>query len=130
MRLLTGWVWDFFQADRSEGFLAWFSDHWVKLAFILIILGAVADWLIWMIRWRPYWLWLRKRQIIYEEAPARRRTPARKKRAGEKAAFYDPFAENEEDPYAPDNTSGGTNLFDWDASEDPYADKSGDKDKN
>ena len=103
MRLLTGWVWDFFQADRGSGFMAWFADHWVKLAFILIVVGAIVDWLIWMIRWRPYWLWLRKRQIVYEEVPPRRknRSAANKSAArptsSEAQEYYDPFAQDEED---------------------------------
>ena len=72
MRLVTAWVWDFFQADMGGGFIAWFSHNWIKLALVLIVLGVFIDWLIWMIRWRPYWLWLRKRQIIYEDVAPRR----------------------------------------------------------
>ena len=52
-------------------------DQLLKFFIPLIIVGLVVDWLIWMIRWRPYWLWLRKRQIIYEEVE----TPGHKKRA-------------------------------------------------
>ena len=107
MRVVTGWVWDFFQADRGTGLIAWFSDHWVKIALILILAGVVVDWLIWMIRWRPYWLWLRKRQIIYEEVPRKRQVPrakAARGKAGAQAgpeAYYDPFAQGrKEDPYA------------------------------
>ena len=78
IRLVTGWVWNFFQADTAGGFLVWFADNWAGIALTLIIVGVVVDWIIWMIRWRPYWLWLRKRQIIYEEVDA----PQKKKTIG------------------------------------------------
>ena len=62
VRVVAGWVWGFFQADMSGGFVSWFGRHWMSVAVTLIIIGLVLDWIVWMIRWRPYWLWLRKRQ--------------------------------------------------------------------
>ena len=139
MQLITSWVWDFFQADKAGGFLSWFSDHWMRIALFLIIVGLVVDWLIWMIRWRPYWLWLRKRQIIYEEVE----TPRRKKSARSRASrpqpvrhlpqtsaneYEDPFASGEVDPYAisavppkPAAKDVDSDWTDWDADSDPYA---------
>ena len=131
MRLVTSWVWNFFQADMANGFLSWFADNWKGIAIFLIVVGVVIDWLIWMIRWRPYWLWLRKRQIIYEEVPARR-APRRAQSVRHMPRIDadepdDPFAENESDPYAalshaaePANASD-SEFGDWDASADPYA---------
>jgi len=135
MRLITGWVWNFFQADMAGGFLSWFADNWLHIALVLIIIGLIVDWLIWMIRWRPYWLWLRKRQIIYEEVESPRRRKAEKpqpvrhmpRAAG--AGFEDPFAVNEIDPYAPaaaqtrasEARPDDSGLDDWDAAADPYA---------
>ena len=85
MRWLTGWFWDIANSGGTGGgFLSWFSDHWLGLAVFLIIAGVIVDWLIWMIRWRPYWLWLRKRQIIYGEVPVRKKTASRQK--GKKTA--------------------------------------------
>ena len=135
MRLVTGWVWNFFQADMGGGFLSWFSGNWKHIAFALIIVGLVVDWLIWMIRWRPYWLWLRKRQIIYEEVE----TPGHKKRAPQpqqqqaarhmprvqpETEFDDPFAAGEVDPYAAEEDKSAPSEeddFDWDGGDDPYA---------
>ena len=138
MRLVTGWVWNFFQADMAGGFLAWFADNWMRIALALIIGGLIVDWLIWMIRWRPYWLWLRKRQIIYEEVETRGRRkrrprpePARpmsrpqpEPAARPESEFDDPFAADEVDPYAgatADEDEPDAEPFDWDAAEDPYA---------
>lgn len=115
-RWLTGWFWNVINSDGlSNGFLSWFANNWVGLAVFLIVAGAIVDWLIWMIRWRPYWLWLRKRQIIYEDVPVRRkrRAPAPAPAADD---YDDPFAAPQAEPYAPAN-----DMAEWDSSEDPYA---------
>lgn len=129
MRWLTSWFWSITASGGTDGgFLRWFSDHWVSLAVFLIVVGVIVDWLIWMIRWRPYWLWLRKRQIIYEEVPVRKK-PARKNTgksprpsADSFDDFDDPFAEPDEDPYAPPKPAApADDLAEWDSNEDPYA---------
>ena len=140
MRLVTSWVWNFFQADMGGGFLSWFADNWRHIALTLIIVGLVVDWLIWMIRWRPYWLWLRKRQIIYEEVetPGRRKPEEKSQpqpiqpvrhmpRTQPESEFEDPFAAGEIDPYAMTPAKSARpvpreeDAFDWDAGADPYA---------
>lgn len=138
MRWLTSWFWSIANSEgTSGGFLLWFSDHWVSLAVFLIIAGAIIDWLIWMIRWRPYWLWLRKRQIIYEEVPVvKRNTRSPKSKSRQKKAdkpdsgsfddFDDPFAVPEEAPYAPSKpVTHEDDLAEWDSNEDPYAPPAG-----
>lgn len=39
------------------GALDWFAKNWIILLVTLIVIGLVVDWLVWMIRWRPYRLW-------------------------------------------------------------------------
>lgn len=73
MRWLTNRFWGLLRGGVPGGFLAWFSDNWLNLAASLIIAGLIADWLVWMLRWRPYWLWLHKKQIVYEDVDAKRR---------------------------------------------------------
>lgn len=135
MRWLTSWFWSIANSGATGGgFLRWFADHWVSLAVFLIIVGVIIDWLIWMIRWRPYWLWLRKRQIIYEEVPVRKKNRAPKSR-GKKSArpdagsfddFDDPFAEQEADPYEEVKPAQPEDdLAEWDSNEDPYARSTG-----
>ena len=139
MQLLTSWVWNFFQADKAGGFLNWFANNWMHIALVLIIVGLIVDWLIWMIRWRPYWLWLRKRQIIYEEVEtprskkAKRIKPARPEPVRHmpqtsSSEYEDPFAMGEVDPYAvsaaspkPAKKETESDWTDWDADSDPYA---------
>ena len=133
MRWVTGWFWGIVNSEGTGGgFLRWFSDHWVGLAVFLIIAGVILDWLIWMIRWRPHWLWLRKRQIIYEEVPVRKKpkksAKSAKRSSGARPAadsfddFDDPFSEENVDPYkqaAPAESEDA--IAEWDSSEDPYA---------
>ena len=44
--------------------VTWFADNWIKILIALIVVGVVVDWLVWMARWRPYWVWFRKRRIL------------------------------------------------------------------
>ena len=137
MRWLTSWFWSIFNSGgTSGGFLGWFTAHWVSLAVFLIIAGAIVDWLIWMIRWRPYWLWLRKRQIIYEEVPVTRRKRTERPKEAIRpdpapvqddyddpfavARDNDPYAEQAASPYARPR-SEQDDLAEWDSTDDPYA---------
>ena len=136
IRWLTSWVWDFFQADMAGGFISWFAAHWLSMAVTFIIIGLIADFIVWMIRWRPYWLWLRKRQIIYEEVEAKpeaprpvRRRPQRHMPVVHQRDYVDPFSSGEIDPYAsasaaqPDKDGASTDDWEalWDIDNDPYA---------
>lgn len=68
IRAFTDWIWNLISlGDGSAGrsFLNWFSESWVMLVVVLVAAGVVIDWLVWMVRWRPYWLWFgRKRRIL------------------------------------------------------------------
>ena len=130
MRWLTSWFWNIANSGgTSDGFLGWFSDNWKSLAVFLIIAGFIVDWIIWMIRWRPYWIWTRKRQIIYEEIPERRkkkRRPASHVKPSAPAEEYDdPFSEADADPYAQKKPARADDMAEWDSAEDPYAAPSG-----
>ena len=50
----------------SMTMIAWFADNWIKILIALIVVGVLIDWLVWMARWRPYWVWFRKRRILLE----------------------------------------------------------------
>ena len=51
----------------GRALLDWFSAHWLALLLVLIVVGVVVDWVVWMLRWRPYWLWFRKRRVILDD---------------------------------------------------------------
>lgn len=47
--------------------LLWLSHNWLKLLIFFMVLGVVLDRLVWLIRWRPYWVWFRKERIIVND---------------------------------------------------------------
>ncbi|MBR1707385.1 MAG: hypothetical protein IJ719_00975 [Clostridia bacterium] len=69
--LLLGWVrsfantlWSVFNNDR-QSVLQWVGKYWLPIAAVLIAVGLLGDWIIWLIRWRPYHLWaIRFRKIL------------------------------------------------------------------
>ena len=65
----ANWVLKLFDLAGSGGVspLAWLSDNWLKLLIIFIIVGVIIDWLVWMFRWRPYWVWFRRKRILIED---------------------------------------------------------------
>lgn len=124
VRLFVNWFWALFRSGAPSGLSKWFAGSWKGIVVLLIVAGVVVDWLVWMIRWRPYWLWFRKKQIIYEDEETPRREQVERPRDVERFHgarsvrrqddFEDPFAE-ESDPAASTRFSG------WDSAEDPYA---------
>ena len=65
---LATWVLKLFNLAGSGGNpLGWLSDNWLKLLIVLLLVGVVMDWLIWMIRWRPYWVWFKKKRIVIND---------------------------------------------------------------
>ncbi len=132
MRWLVNWVWAIFRSGAPSSLTSWFADHWMAIVVLLVIVGVIVDWLVWMIRWRPYWLWFRKKQIIYEDDREKQKAerPTRVHRPTDgphfhgtmsKAAeddFEDPFAEQ---PQPRKVKKPQASLTDWEGGEDPYA---------
>jgi hypothetical protein len=74
---MLGWIrWiassiaDVFQTTGSHSggmsSISWFAANWIKILIVLIIVGVLVDWAVWMARWRPYWVWFRKRRILLD----------------------------------------------------------------
>lgn len=62
--LLFGWLrslvqglWGMVSGGGLSRFFVWLGDHWLWVALIAVIFGTVLDFLIWLIRWRPYLVW-------------------------------------------------------------------------
>ncbi len=54
-------------SSSGTSLINWFGQNWLWLLLSLIVLGIVVDWVVWMLRWRPYWLWFRKRRIVLDD---------------------------------------------------------------
>lgn len=65
----AAWVLKLFDLAGSGGIspLRWLSDHWLHLLIFLLIAGSLTDLIIWLIRWRPYWVWFRKKRVVVED---------------------------------------------------------------
>lgn len=74
--VLMGWVralvsafWALFSSDDTT-ILEFLGRNWLIIAVVIIAAGLVIDWLIWLIRWRPYHLWAqRARRLLRIEEP-------------------------------------------------------------
>lgn len=57
MRTLIQGAWNAMSFGASGGFWPWLGDHWLLVIVLLCLICTVLDYLIWLIRWRPYILW-------------------------------------------------------------------------
>ena len=66
---IANWVLRLFNlaGSASGSPLVWLADNWSKLLVFFLVLGLVLDRLIWLIRWRPYWVWFRKERVIVND---------------------------------------------------------------
>ena len=47
--------------------LLWLSHNWLRLLILFLIIGIAADVLVWLVRWRPHWVWFRKERVIVSD---------------------------------------------------------------
>ena len=59
-RSLIQGVWVSVTSGSLNGFFVWLGDHWAWVLLALCLLGTAADFIIWLIRWRPYLIWRTK----------------------------------------------------------------------
>lgn len=53
---ITG-IWDAVNSDSARAGLNWLGGHWLLPVAALIVAGVVIDYLVWLIRWRPFYVW-------------------------------------------------------------------------
>lgn len=76
LRGIANWAINLFNlsGERSMNVLTWFSEHWIGMLIVLILIGLAIDWLVWIVRWRPYWVWFRRKRVLIDDTdmPKRR----------------------------------------------------------
>ena len=84
--LLMGWVralvnaiWALFTTDHTT-LLEFLGKNWVLIVVVILAAGLAIDWLVWLIRWRPYHLWARRARRFLR-MPEPEQEEKRKKRA-------------------------------------------------
>lgn len=65
----ANWVLRLFNLAGSGGEspLLWLSKHWLGLLVALMIVGVAGDILVWLVRWRPHWVWFRRERVIVDD---------------------------------------------------------------
>ena len=64
---LASWVLRLFNLSGGFSPLKFLADNWLKLLIVLLAVGVVLDLLVWLIRWRPHWVWFRKKRVIIND---------------------------------------------------------------
>ena len=93
VRALVNSIWALFTTDHMT-LLEFLGKNWVILVVIMLAAGLVIDWLVWLIRWKPYHLWARRvRRFLHLPSPEEEEEEERKQR---KKAKRQPSAPVEE----------------------------------
>lgn len=94
LQLLLSWlqslmsgVWSLFSGAGGGSVLRWFSENWLSLLIVFMVIGIALDVLVYLFRWRPFWWWFRKKRLVvddmiledepFAEAPRRAHAPPR-----------------------------------------------------
>jgi len=80
VRALVSAFWALFSGDRTTA-LGFLGKNWMVIAAVIIVVGLVIDWLIWLIRWQPYHLWARRLRALLRLDEPDDEEPAKKGRA-------------------------------------------------
>ncbi len=65
---LASWVLRLFNLSGGFSPLKFLADNWLKLLILLLIVGIAADLIIWLVRWRPHWVWFHKKRVIINDS--------------------------------------------------------------
>lgn len=64
---LASWVLRLFNLSAGGSPLKFLANNWLHILVILLIAGVAVDLIIWLIRWRPHWVWFRKKRVIIND---------------------------------------------------------------
>lgn len=66
---IANWILGLFDLAGTSAFspLQWLSDNWKMMLITLLIAGVVIDVLVWLLRWRPHWVWFNKKRIVIHD---------------------------------------------------------------
>lgn len=64
---VASWVLRLFNLVGGASPLQFLANNWLKLLIIMLIIGVGVDLLIWIVRWRPHWVWLHKKRVVIND---------------------------------------------------------------
>ena len=126
VRSLTNAAWTAVRSGGQQGILSWLADHWLGLLILATLAGLTLDWIVWMLRWRPYRLWfsgLRRRSARWEGNGGADSTPVYGQDYDDEVPALEPAQETEalspEPGYEEEPVQSDTEV--WSAREAPHA---------
>lgn len=85
IRILVEGVWNLLFSNETQRWLQWVGENWLALVVFLCLCGVVLDYLIWFLRWRPYYVWassMRRMKRIFGggKAPEDKKVPRERRK--------------------------------------------------
>ena len=69
VRALVNGIWALFTTDHTT-LLEFLGKNWIMIVVVILAAGLAIDWLVWLIRWRPYHLWAKRaRRFLHLPEP-------------------------------------------------------------
>ena len=105
VRALVNSIWALFTTDHMT-LLEFLGKNWVMLVVIMLAAGLVMDWLVWLVRWKPYHLWARRvRRFLHlpspEEEEEERKQRKKAKRQPSAPVEEEQWDESDEEQWLP-----------------------------
>ena len=102
VRALVNSIWALFTTDHMT-LLEFLGKNWVMLVVIMLAAGLVMDWLVWLVRWKPYHLWARRvRRFLHLPSPEEERKQRKKaKRQPSAPVEEEQWDESDEEQWLP-----------------------------
>lgn len=92
LKALVSNIWSVFTGENGDALYRFFASHWKTFFVVLCSVGLLVDGLIYLIRWRPYYVWFRRPRVP---------------RPQENDAWQqDPYEPNPSEAYAPHAQDG------------------------
>lgn len=64
---LASWVLKLFNLSGGASPLKFLANNWLKLLILFLLIGVAVDLLVWLVRWRPHWVWFHKKRVIIND---------------------------------------------------------------
>lgn len=64
---LASWVLKLFNLSGGFSPLKFLADNWLQILIVMLVIGVTLDVLVWLIRWRPHWVWFRKKRVVIHD---------------------------------------------------------------
>lgn len=75
IRSIIEGIWSAVASGRLSRFFSWLGDYWLIVVAVICAGATCMDYLVWLIRWRPYLIWSTKLRRLFSR-PSHRRAEA------------------------------------------------------